>query len=473
MKKIIYNILCIVALQVCLVSCSEDNEQLGAPPVAADATFTYAPSAANKNIINFTSTTEAFLKTWDFGNGVKASGDNVTGTYPVKGSYVVKMTAYTSGGSIVSSQTIEIEQTDPTLLDIPVYNLLTGGNSKPEGKTWVVDATVKGHFGLGPDTSNGPDWYQAGPNEKDGSGLYNDKYTFKINAFSYVFDTEGDVFINNKQAANFPGSYPNAGDDTAPFTAPTDLTWNISGDNNQILTISNGGFIGYYTGVSTYEILKLEENEMYLRYLDAANAGFAWYLHLIPEGFTHTPPPAPEYKIADIYENFDGSSNVTFIDNSNGSIVTYDNPATLPINTSLKVGKYTKANGAGGEYANVQIKPGYKMDLHNRNVFKMKVFIPGFNDYTTDNGSESWQSYHTLQKQISVKLQNGDLGANGYTTQYEVIQKNLDTDKWIELTFDFSAVADREDLDKIVIQFGGEAIFTDGIFYLDDFELLP
>ena len=37
-----------------LTSCKKDNPQLGDPPSDADATFSYAPSTANPNIIDFT-----------------------------------------------------------------------------------------------------------------------------------------------------------------------------------------------------------------------------------------------------------------------------------------------------------------------------------------------------------------------------------------------------------------------------------
>lgn len=471
MKKLIYNILWILSIQVLLLACKEDEAELASVPTEADAAFTFTPTNENDNILNFTASSSAFLKKWDFGNGTTAQGDNVKGTFPVKGTYNVTLTVYTAGGSISHTQTVDIAETDPTLLDIPVYNLLTGGNSKPEGKSWVVDKVTAGHLGLGPVETSTPDWYKAGANEKDGAGLYDDIYTFKLAAFSYTQTTNGDVFINTQQASNFPGSYSNKGDYTAPFTAPTGLTWSVSETNGkQYLNISTGGFIGYYTGVNTYEILTLEENLLWLRFTDAANSAFAWYLRLVPEGYTEPVDP-PEYKIEDIYQNFDGQGNFTFVNDGQGTIVSYDNPAPVPINQSAKVGKYTKANGQAGEYANVQIPLAYKMDIRNRHVFRLKVFIPSYNDYTT-TGGESWQSYNTLQKQVSVKLQNSELGGNAYTTQAEVIQKNLQTDKWLELTFDFSAYATREDFDKVVVQIGGEAIFTGGIFFLDDFELL-
>jgi hypothetical protein len=49
---------------------------------------------------------------------------------------------------------------------------------------------------------------------------------------------------------------------------------------------------------------------------------------------------------------------------------------------------------------------------------------------------------------------------------------NLATDTWLELEFDFSSVSARTDFDQIVIQLGGEAIHTGGIFFIDDLQLL-
>lgn len=473
MKKIIYNLIVLMCIAAVIAACKEDTNELGPVPSASDVSFTVAPSAENDNILNFSSSS-GFLKIWDFGNGKTAQGDNVKGTYPVKGTYTVTLTVYTSGGSAKTTKEVVIAETDPTLLDIPVYNKLTGGNAKPEGKTWVIDATTKGHFGLGPKASTGPEWYQAGANEKAGSGLYNDKYTFKLAEFSFVMNTAGDVYLNGGQAANFPGSAPSpVGDFIAPYTPPTNLNWTVS-DDNKFITISSGGFIGYFTGVNTYEIMSLTDDEMFLKYYDNVNAEFAWYIRLIREGYVRPSEPVvpKEYKVEDIDQNFDGVGNANFTGDSQGSIVKYDNPAPVPINTSAKVGKYVKADGQGGEYANIQLPLKYRMDLRTRNVFKLKVFIPSYNDYTKV-GAEDWQSYKTLQKQVSMKLQDSSLGGNAYTTQAEVKQTGLETDKWLELTFDFGAFADREDFDKVVIQIGGEAIFTGGIFFLDDVQLLP
>ena len=55
-------------------------------------------------------------------------------------------------------------------------------------------------------------------------------------------------------------------------------------------------------------------------------------------------------------------------------------------------------------------------------------------------------------------------------TQKEIVMADLETDKWIELVFDFSGVADRVDYDKIVIQFGAEGHGGAGFFFFDDFK---
>jgi hypothetical protein len=51
----------------------------------------------------------------------------------------------------------------------------------------------------------------------------------------------------------------------------------------------------------------------------------------------------------------------------------------------------------------------------------------------------------------------------------DIVKENLEKDKWLELTFDFSPDAAHTDLDKIVIQFGGEGHKAPGIFFFDDF----
>jgi len=483
MKKIFFNIglLCFGMLAL-LVACQDDDFSLSAPATEADAAFTFTPSSQTPNIINFASPSDGFIKRWSFGNGGTSVGDNVVGRYPFKGTYEVTLVVYMPGGSATTTQTITIANDDLTLVDIDEYKFLSGGLDAPDGKTWVVDKEMLGHLGIGPATGTWPEWYQAGPNEKANRGLYDDELTFQLAGSKFTYNTgePGTVYVNASYGGDFPGApkEPDGNDYIAPYTPPPNQTWSLSQDGDKwFLTISNGGFMGYYSGAApVYEILLLTPDEMQVRSVQGGVPGNVWYQRFIRKGFVRQPPdpePEPEYKIEDIYGNFDGASNVTFVPNSGGSVVTYDNPAPVPINTTAKVGKYVKADGSGGAFSNVQIQLPYKMDLRQRHVFKLKVFLPGYNDYIADNGAESWQTYRTLQKQVSVKLQDRTLGGNSWTTQLEVAQRNLETDKWLELTFDFTDAANRTDFDTIVIQIGGEAIYTGGIFFVDDLALQP
>mgnify|MGYP000918050732 FL=1 len=141
----------------------------------------------------------------------------------------------------------------------------------------------------------------------------------------------------------------------------------------------------------------------------------------------------------------------------------------LPINESAKVYRYWKSNGF---YSNLSFTASdYKFKLTTQNKVRVKVFIPSFNDYTTENGvAGDWIANKKLQPQLAVKLHNSEKGGDAWQTQTEVVKANLEKDKWLELEFDFSAVANREDYDKIVIQFGAEGHAGPGFFYLDEFE---
>jgi hypothetical protein len=437
MKKIFYSLAWIITIQFFLYGCQEDIPKLGAPPTAEDATFTLTPTAENVNIIQFSSPSGGFLKKWDFGNGTKGEGDVVKGIYPLKGTYDVILTVYTNGGSISSKQTVEIAKTDPTLLDIPVYNMLTGGSAKPDGKTWVIDATTKGHFGVGPADGITPSYYAAGPNEKAGAGMYDDKYTFKLAAFTYLWVDNGDVFVNNKQQANFPGAYANAGDYTAPYTVPQELTWTVTTDagNNQFLTISTGGFIGYYTGISKYQIMSLTDTKLVLKYLDAADASLSWFLTLIPDGFT--PPVDPK---ATLPIDFEGAKP-PFEGFEGAALNVIDNPHAGGINTSAKVGEYVK--GTQVNYAGILAPLSAKLDFSTNTLVKFKIYSPVTGD-------------------ALFKLEAIDGSA-------PAIEKHVNITKvgeWEELTYDFAGTASNV-YDRIVVILD-LANNAGGTFYIDD-----
>ena len=276
-------VLIIFCLALGLVSCQKDRPEMGNPPSDADAQFTYVASVNNANIIELTASNPNFQCIWDFGNGTKAQGSFASASYPYAGTYTITLTVFNKGGSKSSSQQVVISQDDLSLLNNPIYNMLTGGTSGPGYKTWYVDSLVAGHMGVGPDPvsalGNVPEWWAAGASEKAGCGLYDDRYTFKLNGFKLDMITNGNVYIHNSLSATFPGSYMNLGDYTAPFNNLIDESWTVTEGADTTITLSNNSFLGFYTGVNTYKILSYTDSTLYLQYGHHAG-GLNWYLKL-------------------------------------------------------------------------------------------------------------------------------------------------------------------------------------------------
>jgi len=448
------------------------DTELGAAPTSEQVQFTTTPTTTNPNIISFQNTTPgAITSIWDLGNGSTATGDQASGSYAVAGTYTVKLTVFTSGGYASKTQTITIANTNVSMLNREDYNFLTGGAANANGKTWVIDKTLAGHLGVGPIAAATPEWYQAGANEKASEGFYDDEMTFNLNGFAYTYMNNGNTFANGANAAGIGGT-KQTDDVTLPYTPPTNTTWSIVEEGGKkYLSFTNNSFLSYYTGATRYEILKLTENELYVKGTDAANAANAWWLRLVPKGFTR-PVIAKPYKIENIFDNFDEAGNVVWKNEALTLNESYDNPAPAAAsgNTSPKVALYVKQEGTAFEFANMFADFTYKLDLTQRHVFKIKVYIPGYNDFTTAAG-ESWAN-PMLLKQVSMKLQDGT-AAQPWSNQVEIKQQVMQTDKWVELTFDFGAanIISRKDLDRIVIQVGGEGNFIPGVFFLDDFKL--
>lgn len=437
-----------------------DNRELGTPPTADQVKFTVTPTATNANIITFENQSPGFKALWDFGNGNTGDGAKVTASYPLAGTYTVKLTIVTDGGYVSSTKTVVIAQTNPAMLTDPAFTTLSGGLSNTAGFTWVIDQTQLGHLGVGPATGDGstePGWYKAGPNEKSGLGFYDDEMTFNMNGLKYTYDNKGTTFAN---AANAPGigGPTGASDPTVNYTPPTNLTWLITEVNGtKFLTISGGGFISYYTGVSQYQILSLTENEMSLRCLDKANPGNAWYLKLIKKGFTRPVVQKP-LQAANLSDDLDVVNNITWTAENVTFKRSYDNPGPFPINTSPKVGYYGRLAGADNQYGNLQTTLSYRLDLTAKNKVRLKVFFPSGNNFAL------------VPPTVSVKLQNSLLGGNSWQTQKEVVKTITTFDRWVQLEFDFSAFSTETLYDKIVVQLGGEGHPNAGIFYIDDFE---
>jgi hypothetical protein len=452
-----FNILSTAVVLALLTSfgCKKDAPELGDAPTEADAAFTYQASTESDNIIVFTASNSEVIAVWDFGNGTKGQGTKATGTYPNKGTYTVMLTIFSRGGTATSTQDIVIAEDDLSLLSSPIFNFLTGGAENGGVKTWVIDSNLAGHFGVGPNPTgaagNFPEHYEATENEKAGGGMYDDKYRFSLSAFTFDMVTHGDVYINAAQESNFPGSYEaSVGDFTAPLDDQLGESWTVSTEGDTTITFSGNSFIGFNTGVQTYQIINIGENELFLRYLDNSASDLAWYLRLVPEGYDSgggggggggggdTTDTTVGYALPIDFEN----EEPEFSAFGNSTIAYIDNPDSSGINTSSRVLETVHGNET---WAGLFVDLGDKLDFSTATSLEVKVWAPATGDFR-------------------IKIENQD-------NDQEFIEKDFNVstaNEWVQVTIDFSE-ADPDIYDRFVV-FPGWDVANAGTFYLDDFE---
>jgi|GEM_PF-2418249 len=355
MKKITKFIFMAFAAALALTACSPDNNfLLGESTITADqVSFTYAKSGTSDNVIIFTNTSAINIPTlsaWNLGNGVTSKDKSPRGVYPQAGDYKVTLTVTSADGTTIStSQTIHIAKDDPTLFDTPVYRNLTGGPENASGKTWVLDQwnlfsaevksktgiNINGHLGSGPLTSAGPDWWNAGPNEKSG---------WKIYAFKLTFSMSKGLNLNIVSGGE---GYAPVSFDGNPFTSSSkdqydmkfvynggDYTFSLNDAGTYpVLTLSGSAFMAYYPGTQNYEILYLTDKVMALRARGADTRTYVFIrgdLNKEPESIndnqvTFTMTPGSNAFTYDYSVKVDNPNNVKFttaIDFGDGSTST-------------------------------------------------------------------------------------------------------------------------------------------------------
>jgi hypothetical protein len=491
-KIYIWALFSIFLITACSPQEDEDYSLGASNSISAEQiNFTQAPSAATANVITFTNTTDIkgiYTLSWDLGNGATGKGKSIVGTYPMIGDYTVSLTIYTADGSAVTkSQIIKITNNNFGLISTPAYVNLTGGIDNANGKTWVFDQynnfakevaaatglAVNSHLGLGEQGSYGQGWWAAGANEKSSWTMYAHKFTFTQNGLKLKIENSGEGY-GRKASSESKGGFTVSsvsGDDVIFAYNGGNYTFGlVEGGKYPKLTLSGNAFMGYYCGSQDYEIIYQTDKVMAIRVNNTVESQDWVFVYCLPELNIEPPAIVKNPKTIPLAEDFEtGEAKLAWVaeDMGNKSGIT-DNPLPIPINESDKVYRYQKSSAFYGNLA--YTAPTYVFDLSKQNKIRIKVFIPSYNDYNTENGvAGDWIANKLLKPQLAVKLQNSSTGGNAWQTQTEIIKGDLQKDKWLTLEFDFSGVSDRKDYDKIVIQFGAEGQSGTGLFFFDDF----
>ncbi len=231
MKKQSVFFIAATLMAVLLISCEKDD-----PPTAS---FT---AAINGYEVTFTSkVTKATTYSWDFGDGGTSTEANPVHTYDESGTFTVKLTVKGDGGQAVATEEVEVLAS--------FEELLTGGPSAPNGKTWVLcrgyEAGVDGGGVINNDM-----WVMLGSEENalDVIGMgqeYDNEFTFYYDG-TYEINLVNDTAIAATLFGIFGGEVTlytmedNAlGLNLSSYTVPENATWTLHEEPLVIDVITN------------------------------------------------------------------------------------------------------------------------------------------------------------------------------------------------------------------------------------------
>jgi len=223
---------------------------------------------------------------------------SITKKYTKLGLNTYRVTAVVSGkGGSSSTITKDISVRSDFTPDPAVVTNITNNTSK----TWIVDKSVAGHFGVGPwsATSVTPEWWAGGVNEKVNccNCFYTATFTFtKVVAsgtYSLTVASPDGVFTKTGSlagglpgipASGAEGCYAYAGGTSAFSFVPSSSGIAASAPSTKVAMQLSGvdTFIGYGATLKEYEVMVSTPTYMYLR-VQGTETGNAWYLKLVPK----------------------------------------------------------------------------------------------------------------------------------------------------------------------------------------------
>ena len=340
MKKIRI-IISLLVIVICFENCQNDDTEVGdliAPTNIIVNTEIVGQDSENpfgdgSGVVNFSASADNALSYKFVTTGatnVSPSG-NTSLTFSNLGvnTYQVAVVAIGTGG-ITTSTTVEVEVLVTYAPPVELLDKLVGDGSR----TWRIKSEKAGHFGLGPVGGAIPvEWYGAGPEEKAGSGMYDDRYIFDIDGtFTHITnntnddptnDPSGTVFGRQNLIDELNGSGSGTADGADILNYPyNDYVENwaiIAPGGLETITLTGTGFIGYYTGGNhQYQIFdRSVPNELLLTTVDGNNEFSWWFIITSTE-------PGEDDDFVSIYNNLEWEDNFDVNGSPNSSNWTYD-----------------------------------------------------------------------------------------------------------------------------------------------------
>ena len=333
--KLFKNILGVFFLSILLFTgCQEEDKEFGDLIAPTNITLSYEvlgqddenPNGDGSGIVNFSATADdAITFIYSFGdntNNASAPNGASSHRFTRTGISSYNVTVIASGiGGVTSSSSVNITVFS-AFDDIEAKSFLSGAPisqdtdgtdvisiSAPATKTWYLDDSKTGHLGVGPSLAFDieiygapreyyyPSFFAAPPGTfcgSDGDCFCDDELIFTLNpdgSMNYLLDNKGTTFFNGNAAHQAIAGGAGGADACLDFNtstvsnvsfAPGSEDWSLVADpsfeaRGTQMNFSDSGFMSYYVGSSSYEIIEITETELYVRTLDAVDPNLAWY----------------------------------------------------------------------------------------------------------------------------------------------------------------------------------------------------
>lgn len=257
--------LALLAGTLLFTACDKDEDgKLEGPKPTVSFTSSAPKVVGLTSEVTFTSTSsDAFLYQWDFGDGTIASGPTVTHVYTKGGTMKVRLTVAGRGGT-TTSEVKEIVIASPLSI---VNQLLTGGSSR----TWKLDNSVAATIVVGPNDADPTSYYPGGAAGSLPACQADDEFTFSTGNV-YTYDAKAETFVAGA-----------TGGCQAPRSRATPFTFgDATGAGVAQLTLGTAGsFIGVTDAPDRiYRILSIDNQHMVLR-AGAPNAGVVFTIKMV------------------------------------------------------------------------------------------------------------------------------------------------------------------------------------------------
>lgn len=300
---------------ILLLGCEEETYEFGdivAPDnLTVDVTVVGAddqnPAGDGSGVVRFAAeANNAITYQYIFSDGTEqvVPTGSIDKRFTQVGENTYTVTVVASGRAGVSTSTTLEVTVRSDFSDEEAIQLLTGGGTK----TWYWAADEPGHLGVGQNDGNSdnnffPNFYQAVPFEKDGSAeslcLYEDELVFSLNGdqLLYQLNNMGQTYFNvgyesvvgGSNGFDFCYDFSVAQEPQVVALSPSESVVAANGVPGQtrgtVLNFTDGGFMSYYIGATSYEILSITENRLVVRAVQGNDDFLAWY-----HTFTSTKP---------------------------------------------------------------------------------------------------------------------------------------------------------------------------------------